>query len=164
MFCEQGGGDTLGMATVERVIAAPPTRVFEVLADGWLYSNWVVGTSHMRAVADTWPAVGSKLHHASGLWPLALHDETEVDQVEPGCSLELTVRGRPFGEAKVAMTLVAQDGGTRVRMFEAPTKGPGRWLHNPASEALLLRRNSEALVRLAAIAERHTAPGGHDPV
>jgi hypothetical protein len=134
------------VGTVDRFIAAPPSEVFSVLADGWTYSNWVVGTSHMRAVAADWPAVGSKLHHASGVWPLALRDES------------VTVKGRPFGEAKVVMTLTAEDDGTRVSMYEAPTKGPGKWLHNQATEALLIRRNVEALARLGAIAERHTSP------
>jgi uncharacterized protein YndB with AHSA1/START domain len=146
------------VGTVDRFIAAPPSEVFSVLADGWTYSNWVVGTSHMRAVAADWPAVGSKLHHASGVWPLALRDESVVDAVDPEKRLELTVKGRPFGEAKVVMTLTAEDDGTRVSMYEAPTKGPGNWLHNQATEALLIRRNVEALARLGAIAERHTSP------
>lgn len=38
------------MASVSRVIAATPEQVFAVLAHGWSYSNWVTGTSHMRAV------------------------------------------------------------------------------------------------------------------
>jgi uncharacterized protein YndB with AHSA1/START domain len=146
------------VATVNTLIAVPPGQVFSVLADGWTYSNWVVGTSHMRAVDAAWPAAGAKLHHASGVWPLALRDETVVDRVEPDRTLELTVRGRPFGEAKVVITLTAEDDGTRVSMYEAPTKGPGKWLHNPAAEALLLRRNIEALARLSAIAERRTRP------
>lgn len=146
------------MGTVDRFIAAPPSQVFAVLADGWTYSNWVVGTSHMRAVAADWPAVGSKLHHAAGVWPLAIRDESVVDRVEADRCLELTVKGRPFGEAKVVMTLTAEDDGTRVSMYEEPIRGPGKWLHNPASEALLIRRNVEALARLSAIAERHTSP------
>lgn len=150
------------MATVERVIAAPPRDVFAVLADGWTYSNWVVGTSHMRAVEAAWPAAGSKLHHSSGMWPIALQDETEVDRVETDHRLELTVRGRPLGEAKVVVTLTAEANGTRVVMEESPSAGPGKWLDNPATEALLVRRNVEALTRLAAIAERHTTPRQDD--
>jgi hypothetical protein len=146
------------MATVERFMAASARQVFAVLADGWTYSNWVVGTSHMRAVDDSWPAVGSKLHHASGLWPLALQDETVVDHVETDRRLELTVRGRPLGEAKVVMILDAEGNGTKVSMDEKPVRGLARWLHNPASEALLARRNVEALSRLSALAERHTSP------
>jgi uncharacterized protein YndB with AHSA1/START domain len=146
------------MATVDAVIDASPSEVFAVLANGWLYSNWVVGTSHMRAVDDDWPAVGSKLHHASGIWPLALPDETEVIAMEPDRSLMLVVRARPFGQAQVEMRLSPEQLGTRVAMVEFPTSGPGRWLHNPVSEAVLARRNVEALGRLAAIAERRSSP------
>jgi uncharacterized protein YndB with AHSA1/START domain len=146
------------MATVDAFIAAPPPDVYAVLADGWLYSNWVVGTSHMRAVGQEWPAAGSKLHHASGIWPLAFRDESEVVATEPDRSLTLTVKGRPFGEARVEMELTAEGAGTRVTMLEEPIRGPGKWLHNPVSDALLLRRNVESLARLAAIAERRTKP------
>jgi hypothetical protein len=48
--------------------------------------------------------------------------------------------------------------GTLVTMHETPIAGPGKWLHNPASEALLDRRNVESLARLAAIAERRSEP------
>jgi len=43
-------------------------------------------------------------------------------------------------------------------MVETPIAGPGKWLHNPAAEALLIRRNQESLARLAALAERRTEP------
>jgi hypothetical protein len=39
--------------TVKRDIDALHHRVWEVLADGWTYSQWVVGNSRMRAVAPT---------------------------------------------------------------------------------------------------------------
>ena len=70
------------MATNSARINASRTAVFGVLSDGWKYSNWVVGTSHMRAVEEAWPAVGSKLYHASGAWPL-----TE----RAPCALETTI-------------------------------------------------------------------------
>jgi hypothetical protein len=146
------------VATVDCFVAAPPSQVFAVLADGWTYSNWVVGTSHMRAVDVSWPDVGSTLHHASGIWPLALRDESVVERVERDRSLTLTVKGRPFGEATVTIELAKAPGGTTVTMYEAPIKGPGKWLHNPVTEALLVRRNVETLARLTAIAERRTRP------
>jgi hypothetical protein len=146
------------MATVDAVIDASADEVFAVLADGWLYSNWVVGTSHMRAVDQDWPAIGSKLHHASGIWPLALRDETEVIAMEPERSLSLVVRGRPFGAGQVEMRLAPEGLGTQVTMAESPISGPGKWLHSPLSEAVLARRNVEALARLAAIAERRDRP------
>ena len=48
--------------------------------------------------------------------------------------------------------------GCRITMTEEPVSGLGQWLHNPATEALLLRRNAEALTRLTALVERHTHP------
>jgi uncharacterized protein YndB with AHSA1/START domain len=146
------------MARVDRFIAASPVQVFAVLADGWAYSNWVVGTSHMRAVESAWPAAGSRLHHASGTWPVVVRDETVVEEVEPDRRLVLAARGWPLGEAQVILELTAEHNGTRVTMTEAPTSGPGKWLHNPASEALLTRRNLESLSRLAMLAERRTNP------
>jgi uncharacterized protein YndB with AHSA1/START domain len=146
------------MATVECVIAAPPAEVFAVLADGWYYSDWVVGTSHLRAVEGNWPEQGSRLFHATGAWPVVVRDESVVEQVERDHRLVLTVRGRPFGEARVVIDLVAHDAGTRVTMSETPTSGPARRLHNPLSEAVLTRRNTESLARLTALAERRTSP------
>jgi hypothetical protein len=43
-------------------------------------------------------------------------------------------------------------------MHEAPVAGPGKWLHNPVTEAVLTRRNVETLARLTALVERHTTP------
>jgi uncharacterized protein YndB with AHSA1/START domain len=147
------------MTVVSRVIAAPPERVFEVLADGWSYSNWVTGTSHVRAVEADWPAAGSKIYHASGIWPAVTRDETVVDRVVPDQRLELTARGRPLGEARVVLVLAGLHDGTRVELSETPIAGPGKWMHNPATETLLARRNVESLARLAAISERRSKPG-----
>ncbi len=146
------------MATNSAHISASANAVWTVLSDGWSYSNWVVGTSHMRAVEGNWPAVGSRLFHASGAWPLVARDETEVMACEPGVRMVLKARGRPFGEVDIEIELDERDDGCLVTMRETPCAGPGRWLHNPGSEALLVRRNTEALARLAAIAERRSAP------
>jgi uncharacterized protein YndB with AHSA1/START domain len=146
------------MATVSATINTKPAVVFGVLADGWLYSNWVVGTSHVRAVDQNWPAVGARLYHAAGLWPLVTRDESVVDEVDPDRRLVLTAKGRPFGEARVVIDLAAAGDNTTVTMTETPVAGPGAWLHNPLSEAVLARRNTESLARLAAMAERRTEP------
>ena len=148
------------MATVRRLIAAPPDRVFAVLADGWSYSNWVVGSSHIRAVEPTWPADGARIHHSSGNWPLTLDDTTVVESVEPDRGLVLTAHGALLGSARIALGLQAEGAATRVTMSETPSAGPGRWLHNPVSELALHARNTESLGRLAATVERRTAPGG----
>jgi uncharacterized protein YndB with AHSA1/START domain len=146
------------MAEVNRVMSAPRDRVFETLANGWQYAGWVVGSAKVRAVEDTWPAVGSRLHHAVGAWPFTLKDETQVEVCVPGVRLVLIARGRPFGEARVDISLQDRPGGTLVTMIETPVSGPGRWLNNPAAEALLHARNVEALNRLAALAEAPSQP------
>ena len=146
------------MSSVSRRVEASPAQVYAVLADGWAYSNWVTGTSHIRAVEADWPAAGSKLHHASGIWPAVARDETEVERVVPGERLDLTARGRPLGEARVSIRLTAEGADTRVDLIETPSAGLGKWLDNPLTESLLARRNVESLARLAALAERRTEP------
>ena len=58
--------------TVSRDIAAPRQRVWDVLADGWTYSGWVVGNSHVRGVDPGWPSVGTRIHHSAGAWPVQI--------------------------------------------------------------------------------------------
>lgn len=147
------------MATNTRHIAAPPAQVFAVLADGWAYSNWVVGTSHMRAVEAAWPAVGARLFHAAGTWPVVIRDESVVEDVEQDRRLVVLASGRPAGKARVVLDLVPDGDGTTVTIHETPVAGPGEWVHNPVFDAVLKRRNTESLARLAAIAERRTTPG-----
>ena len=141
------------MAEVTGHVAAPPSRVWATLADGWLYSSWVVGTSKIRSVDAAFPAVGSKIHHAFGLWPFLVQDETEVMACQPEQHLLLQARGGPLGEATTAIDLVASDGGTALRLAETPTKGPGAWLNNPVAEAVLTRRLQECLARLVPLVE-----------
>ena len=79
----------------------------------------------MRDVDESWPAVGSRLHHSVGVWPGVLDDDTEVLEVDPGRRLVLQARAWPGGEATVSMELTPVEGGTRVTMREDATKGPG---------------------------------------
>ena len=139
-------------------MAASPPEVFAVLAEGWLYSDWVVGTSHVRAVDQHWPDAGTRLHHATGVWPLVVRDETVVENLVPDHRLTLKAQGWPLGEARVVIELNASGGGTTVSLRETPISGPGKWLHNPLLEFLLVRRNVEALARLKALVERHSEP------
>jgi uncharacterized protein YndB with AHSA1/START domain len=148
------------MAMVTTHIGVPPSQVFAVLANGWYYSGWVVGTSHMRAVEDAWPAAGSRLFHSSGVWPAVLTDETKVEEVSPNERLVMTARARPFGQARVEVVLTAAGDGTRVTLTETPIGGPASWAHNRVTDSILHRRNVESLARLAAISEGRTVP--HD--
>lgn len=147
------------MATVTAHIDATPAVVFTVLAEGWFYSDWVVGTSHVRAVEQAWPQAGSRLFHATGMWPVVTRDVTTVEAVELDRLLVLTASGRPFGQARVTIELTeTASAGTDLTMTEEPIAGPGRWLHNAATDVLLARRNTEALARLTALVERRTHP------
>jgi uncharacterized protein YndB with AHSA1/START domain len=139
------------MTVSRRLLAAPADQVWDVLADGWLYPLWVVGASCMRNVDDTWPDVGSKLHHSVGAWPLLLHDETEVLGVVPGHSLRLRARGWPLGEAEVDIALRPTESRTEVVMAEEPVAGPGTLV--PFRGLTLGWRNAESLRRLSYLAE-----------
>ena len=146
------------MATNAQRVNASRHQVFAVLADGWLYSNWVVGTSHMMAVEPDWPQAGSRLFHASGVWPLTLRDETVVKEVEPDRLLALTARGWPLGEASIRLELEDDGDGCCVTIREVPSAGSARWMHNKLVDQLLRVRNVESLRRLAGLAERRTSP------
>jgi hypothetical protein len=137
------------------VINATPDRVYAVLSDGWTYSDWVVGTAHIRDVDAGWPAHGTALHHKVGPWPLSIRDSSHVLDSEPDRMLHLRVRVWPFGEAQVRITL-AQIGNssTRVMMDERFEQGPASFVRNKVGDVMLHWRNKEALRRLADLATR----------
>jgi uncharacterized protein YndB with AHSA1/START domain len=144
------------MSTTTRSVAATPEHVWEVLADGWLYPLFVVGASRMRDVDETWPAVGSRLHHSVGTWPLLIDDTTEVLEVEEGRRLLLKARGWPAGEAHVDISLQPDGGSTTVTITEDVTAGPGSLVPKPLRDAQLHWRNVESLRRLAFVVEGRT--------
>jgi uncharacterized protein YndB with AHSA1/START domain len=144
------------VSTTNRTVAATPEQVWEVLSDGWLYPLFVVGASRMRAVDDTWPAVGSRLHHSVGTWPLLIDDTTEVLEVEEGRRLLLLARGWPAGQAHVEISLQPDGATTVVTITEDATAGPGLLIPKPLRDAQLHVRNVEALRRLAFVVEGRT--------
>ena len=144
------------MSTTTRTVSATPEQVWEVLADGWLYPLFVVGASRMRDVDESWPAVGARLHHSVGTWPLLIDDTTEVLEVEEGRRLLLKARGWPAGEAHVDISLRPDGDATLVTMEEDATAGPGVLVPKPLRDAQLHWRNVEALRRLAFVVEGRT--------
>jgi uncharacterized protein YndB with AHSA1/START domain len=147
------------MARASTRIEAPPDAVWKVLEDAWTYANWVVGTVKIRDVDRTWPAPGSKLHHAVGAWPLTLEDETEILACEPERRLAMQARGWPAGEASVELALRPDGTGTVVDMTEEPTHGPGAWLNNRVVDAIGAKRLEETLDRLRRLVEGHRRDG-----
>lgn len=140
--------------TVSKLVRAAPEDVFSQLADGWIFPVWVVGASHMRDVADDWPAPGAELHHKVGVWPLMIDDTTKVLEMTPNRRLVLQARAKAFGQARVEITIEPEGADSVVTMSETPTDGPGRWLNNPLQRLILRRRNIECLDRLATLAEK----------
>ncbi|MBB5851323.1 SRPBCC family protein [Amycolatopsis umgeniensis] len=138
------------MTEVSKLVEVPPDAVFAVLADGWQYAGWVVGSSHIRDVDEDWPAVGSRIHHSVGPWPFHIQDVTVVKAVEPGSFLKLEARGWPLGAAEVGLTLAPHgEGRTRILMTERVVRGPGKVLPEPVQALVAKPRNNEALARLA---------------
>jgi uncharacterized protein YndB with AHSA1/START domain len=145
-----------GRTVITRRVHAPADVVWSVLADGWLYANWVVGASRIRDVDPDWPRPGSRLHHSFGVWPALIDDHTQVLTADPGRTLVLKARGWPAGEAQVRIQVTANgpDGST-ISITEDAIAGPGRLLPRPMRQLLIGPRNTETLRRLALIAEGH---------
>jgi hypothetical protein len=145
------------VSTNVREMDCTPEDVFAVMADGWLFPTWVVGASRMRDVDAAWPAVGSKLQHSFGVWPLLINDETTVLEYDPPRRMVIQPKGWPIGEARVILEVKPRGDGCVVRITEGAVEGPGSFIPGPLLDAPLYVRNVETLRRLAYIAE-----GRHD--
>jgi hypothetical protein len=145
------------LATNERFMPVPPTAVWAALADARGYGYWVVGSKAIRAADPGWPAPGTKIHHTVGVGPLRLGDHTEVLESRGPERLQLRAKGRPFGTAKITLALAPRDGGTVVTMRERPDGLTAMLNLNPLVQVLTKARNSESLMRLEELAQRHAA-------
>jgi uncharacterized protein YndB with AHSA1/START domain len=140
------------MATNERFMSVPPEAVWDALVDAHGYGYWVVGSSEIHDVDETWPAPGSRFHHTVGIRPLRVSDHTESLEARRPRLLRMRAKARPVGTAQVTMTMEPLDGGTRVRMTENPDGLTG-WLSlNPLVQLLVKARNAESLMRLEELA------------
>jgi uncharacterized protein YndB with AHSA1/START domain len=141
------------MARNEAFIAAPPSRVYEVLSDPNSYGEWVVGSREIRAADPEWPAPGTRFVHASGPPGLGAEDETRVIDTVAPVMLELHDRVRPYPGARVTMYMQQDGDGTRVTMIEDPANPVLNVLIGPLGHGLIKRRNVESLRRLKELAE-----------
>jgi len=141
------------MSVDYRFIKAEPERVFDVLADGWLFASWVVGASRIRDVDEGWPQRGTDIHHSVGLWPAVLDDRTTALEWDPPRRLVLKARGWPIGAVQVTFEAKPVRGGCVVRFTEDPLGGIARFIPRFLLDAALHVRNAETLRRLAYLAE-----------
>jgi hypothetical protein len=144
--------DGTDLIEVSAHASVKPDAVMAVLSDGWLFGLWVVGASHIRRVDADWPRPGSKIHHAIGVWPVLVKDNSESKAYDPDGMLELKARGYPLGEALVRIEVHDEDGGSRIVLGERIVSGPGTILR-PIERLVVPPRNRESLDRLVALAE-----------
>jgi hypothetical protein len=142
--------------------------VFAVLADGWTYSDWVVGTAHVRDVDQSWPEPGARIHHKAGPWPISVRDRSEVLECRPPNLMRLRAHLWPLGSFVVHIELTSVgENATRVTIAEEFDSGPVRWLRTKLNDLALHYRNREALRRLADLATRRapviSSPGTSSP-
>jgi hypothetical protein len=130
-------------------------QIYAVLADGWTYSDWVVGTAHIRDVDGDWPAPGTEIHHKAGPWPFSVKDRSTSLECQPGRSLVLKVHLWPMGAGVVRFVLDPLGStSTRVTVYEQFTEGPLVAMRNKVNDLLLHYRNRESLRRLEDLATR----------
>jgi hypothetical protein len=101
-----------------------------------------------------WPAVGAELHHSLGVWPLLIDDVTRVLAARPERELRLRGKGWPVGEVEIHLLLRPdENGGCEIVMREDAVAGPAKLIVKPVRVVMMKRRNTEALQRLAYLAE-----------
>lgn len=143
-----------GELSATRDVRASCQQVWDVLANGWTYSQWVVGNSRTRAVDPDWPQPGSAIRHSIGVWPLVIDDQTSVESCVPPHELVLRAGLGPFGAARITMRLYEIPDGCRVEMIEVPAEGPIRFIPDRLTLVAIHPRNRECILRLAALVER----------
>lgn len=137
-----------------RDVRATRQQLWDAMADGWTYSQWVVGNSRTRAVDPHWPQPGSTIRHSIGVWPLVINDRTVVEKCTPGEELVLHAGLGRLGGARITLRLSDIADGCRIEMIEVPASGPIKAVPDRLALAAVYPRNRECLLRLTALAER----------
>ena len=136
------------MAFTSREFDKPSAHLYAVLIDPQSYPQWLVGTSDIREVDDTWPAPGSQFHHRVGVGRLSLPDSTTLLSTRPGEELVLKVRVRPLLVAEVVFRIVGNASHCVVTIQEEPTSRLIGNLVRPLLDPVIHIRNHRSLRRL----------------
>ncbi|MFJ9100780.1 SRPBCC family protein [Streptomyces sp. LUP47B] len=151
------------MAVRHRLINASPSAVWDVLADGHRYAEWVVGTSHSEPVRGQWPHKDAAIRFQVPLGPFKLANETVVRRCDEGVDLELEAHAGPLGTARIAIELRPWGEHCLVIVDEHPLQGAGGRLHNVGFEAVIQMRHRTMLSRLARLCENGVREAGEAP-
>ncbi|MFM9552410.1 SRPBCC family protein [Streptomyces caniscabiei] len=146
------------MAVRHRLIKVSPRTVWDVLADGSRYAEWVVGTSASEPVRGQWPQVGSAIAYEIRVGPVRLGNETVVRYCEEGVELGLEARAGVLGTARISVQLRPWGPYCLVIADEHPLQGVGGKLHNVGVEAVIQLRHRTMLARLARLCEAEGTP------
>ncbi|MFF9774357.1 SRPBCC family protein [Streptomyces sp. NPDC013978] len=151
------------MAVRHRLIKVSPQTVWDVLADGTRYAEWVVGTSASEPVRGQWPEVGSAIAYEIRVGPWRLSNETVVRYCDEGSELGLEARAGVLGTARISVELRPWGPYCLVIADEHPLQGVGGKLHNVGVEALIQVRHRTMLARLARLCEAEGSPRRESP-
>ncbi|MFI8296484.1 SRPBCC family protein [Streptomyces nigra] len=146
------------MAKRHRLIHVGPSAVWDVLADGTRYAEWVVGTARSEPVRGQWPQMDSAIRYEIKVGPARLVNETVVRRYEEGRCLELEAKAGPLGTARISIEVRPWGRKTLVIVDEHPLQGAGGTLHNAGFEVLIQLRHRTMLARLARLCESEAAP------
>jgi len=136
------------------LIERPPDDVWELLADGHSYAEWVVGTQQIHEVDERWPAPGATIKFTAGVGPLHFSDTTTVRRLEPHRELELEAQAQWLGSARISFDVRSWGENTLVIIDEHPLRGPGARWHNAVADIMLRFRNRRLVRSLAAAVEK----------
>jgi uncharacterized protein YndB with AHSA1/START domain len=152
------------MARNSLVVPATPDAVFDVLDDACAYPRWVLGARRIRRVDESWPAVGSRFHHALGTAAGELHDSSKILERDRPNRIVLEVRFRPTGVARVEIGVAPAGTDSVITIDETPTQGPVSWLPRIITDPGLALRNAISLRRLRHEIELQSKKIGTDTV
>ena len=143
------------MALHNILVRAHPADVWEVLADPYSYSEWVLGTKEIDSADPDWPAATSAFQYVAGLGPFRFGSKTVVREVDRPRRLEMEADARILA-ARVAISVRAWGDGSLVVLEEHWIRGPYLLLDNPLIDLALNIRNRMMVRNLAALVERRS--------
>ena len=141
------------MALHNILVRAHPDADWEVLADPYSYSDWVLGTKEIGSADPDWPAVGSAFGYVAGLGPFRFASRTVVREVDRARRLDMEADARIL-TARVAISVREWGEGCLVVLEEHWIRGPQLLPGNPIIDLALSIRNRMMVRNLAALVER----------